>query len=164
MKSMIEGEVDRETRFASLAALPVYLAQSFSKLTPEEACAPRTDGTFSPVEHVWHLADVERDGFGERIRRLLSEDDPWLPDFDGTRIAREREYRSLTLGEGLAAFAAARAHNLSILRAASEEAWARRGVQEGVGAISLCDLPRSMATHDAAHREEIEAWLRARGS
>jgi hypothetical protein len=39
-----------------------------------------------------------------------------------------------------------------------EPTWARPGTQEGVGEMTLCDLPAMMAEHDDAHREEIEAW------
>jgi len=38
----------------------------------------------------------------------------------------------------------------------------RRGEQEDVGAIALCDLPAMMAEHDASHRQEIDEWRRAR--
>jgi hypothetical protein len=48
-------------------------------------------GGFAIVEHAWHLADLEREGYGARISRLLAETAPALPDFDGDRIARERE-------------------------------------------------------------------------
>lgn len=35
------------------------------------------------------MADLEREGFGARLQRLLGEVDPFLPDFDGDRAARE---------------------------------------------------------------------------
>jgi hypothetical protein len=114
------------------------------------------------VEQCWHLADLERDGYSVRIRRLLNEAEPALPDFDGTRVARERDYKSLSLADGLAAFRQARAENLAALRGLTALDWERRGTQEGVGRIGLCDIPVMMAEHDSAHRAEIDAWLRAR--
>ncbi|MCI0572664.1 MAG: hypothetical protein L0Y66_18070 [Myxococcaceae bacterium] len=47
---------------------------------------------FALVEHAWHLADLEREGFGTRLHRLLDEEHPSLPDFPGDRIALERHY------------------------------------------------------------------------
>ena len=47
------------------------------------------------------------EGFAERIRRLLTEENPALPDFEGARLARERDYRRRDPSEGLAAFARA---------------------------------------------------------
>ncbi len=42
--------------------------------------------------------------------------------------------------------------------------WERSGVQEGVGPVSLVDLPVLMSQHDAAHRAEIDLWLAAAGA
>ncbi len=94
-----------------------------------------------------------------RIRRLLSEEEPSLSNFDGDRIARERRYQDRNLGEGLAAFAAARARNLERLRSASRSDWKRRGAQEGVGRISLADIPRRMAEHDLSHTRDVADLL-----
>ncbi|PYM53120.1 MAG: hypothetical protein DMD77_27750 [Candidatus Rokuibacteriota bacterium] len=52
--------------------------------------------------------------------------------------------------------------NIEALRAFDAADWTRRGEQEGVGAIVLCDIPAMMGEHDASHREEIEEWKRAR--
>jgi hypothetical protein len=114
------------------------------------------------VAQCWHLADLEREGYGVRIRRLRAETAPALPDFDGARLARERNYASRSLAAGLAAFRAARRENLAALRALGGEEWTRGGTQEGVGPIMLCDVPAMMAEHDAGHRDEIRAWRSAR--
>jgi hypothetical protein len=147
----------REELWARLSEMPAFLAERFSALTPEEAARPGPGGTFSPVEHCWHLADLEREGFAERIRRLRLEEEPRLPDFDGARVARERDYRRRSLGEGMALFREARDANLAALRALDAATWSRAGFQEGVGRIMLCDLPTMMAEHDASHRAEILA-------
>jgi hypothetical protein len=131
-------------------------------LPSADAARPGSDDTFAPVEQSWHLADLEREAFAVRIERLLAEIEPALPDFDGARVARERGYRSRSLAAGIAAFREARLRNVAVLRDVPAEAWTRRGAQEGVGPVSLCDLPTMMAEHDAAHRAEIEAWKRAR--
>jgi hypothetical protein len=146
-----------------LAAMPRFLEESFAALTPAEAAERLADGEFAPVEQVWHLADLEREGYAVRIRRLLEEDTPQLADFDGRRIAADRNYRSLDLREGLAAFRAARLVNVALLREVPTAAWARAGTLEGVGRFALFDLPASMEAHDASHRAEIEEWRRARG-
>jgi hypothetical protein len=158
MQYMRLSAMERAELLASLAGMSEYLRTTFATLTSEEAHTAGADGAFSPVEQVWHLADLERDGFGERIRRLSTELEPHLPDFDGTRVAAERDYRSLSLAQGLVAFAEARRRNIATLRAVPPEAWVRNGIQEGVGQVSLCDMPSFMFQHDSAHRIEIEAW------
>jgi len=148
----------REALLETLEQMPQYLEQQLCSLTPELMRQQGADGTFSPVEQVWHLADLEREGFGLRIDRLLSETEPQLPDFDGAAIAVTRRYRSLSLTAGLAAFREARQRNLARLRTIAAEAWTRSGQQQGVGRVSLCDMPGFMSQHDAAHRGEITAW------
>ncbi len=153
-------ETERQALLAELQAMPELLARRFGGLSAEAARRGGPNGTFSPVEHCWHLADLESEGFGARIRLLLSADRPFLPDFDGARVARERDYRARSLVEGLRAFRAARESNLALLRSVANEAWSRGGVQEGVGEIRLSDVPRLMHEHDASHSAEIAAWCR----
>lgn len=148
---------------ARLVEMPDWLSAVVDRVPPGEARTPTPDGGFSVVEHAWHLADLEAEGYGVRIQRLLSEHRPVLPDFEGNRIARERRYRERSVHEGVAAFAAARAANVGRLRAVPEEAWEREGTQEGVGSVCLQDVARMMAEHDAGHRAEIEALLAALG-
>ncbi|HEY7699051.1 MAG TPA: DinB family protein [Vicinamibacteria bacterium] len=151
----------QEELFRELEAMPDFLTEAFGRLSPEEAAAPGPEGAFSPVEHCWHLADLERLGFGKRIERLRAETEPFLPDFDGARIAREREYRKLSLAEGIDAFRRARRANLEALKSLEPSEWLRKGEQEGVGPVALCDIPSMMAEHDLSHRSEIEDWLNA---
>ena len=139
--------------------MPDVLDKAFAGLSAADARLAGADG-FSPVEQCWHLADLERDGYGVRIRRLLTEDEPALPDFDGERVAQRARLQSRCRSiEGLAAFRQARAENVAAFRRVSDREWERRGTQEGVGRIGLCDVPAMMAEHDAAHRKEIEAWI-----
>jgi DinB superfamily len=158
MQYMKLNTAQREELLASLIGMPEYLREIFAGLTPEQARTPGPDETFSPVEQVWHLADLEREGFGVRIQRLLSEPEPHLPDFDGTKIAAERNYRSLSLEEGILAFMEARRQNIAVLPAIGSPMWSHSGTQDGVGNVSLCDIPNFMLQHDSAHRAEIEAW------
>jgi DinB superfamily len=164
MQYMKLNRQERQAVIGRLAWMPDFLDASFGELSAIDAVVPGTDGKPSPVEQCWHLADLEREGYGNRIRRLLEESDPVMPDFDGTRIARERNYLMRPLGEALEAFRAARAENLARLRQAEAGDWLRAGVQEGFGPVALCDIPAMMAQHDDIHRGEIESWLRDRSS
>ena len=162
MKYAMLGPPERDRLLHDLEAMPEFLAEQFSSLPPQVACGEEPDGAFSPVEHCWHLADLEIEGYQARIGRLLSETAPVLPDFDGGRVAKEREYRTKSLPHAIAAFREARRANLSAFARLGEGEWSRAGTQEGVGPVALCDLPAMMAEHDRIHRTEIEAWRRAR--
>jgi hypothetical protein len=160
------GEEDRMTipmdvavLLGVLEAMPADLQAAAGTMGEAAARTPPDGGGFCLLEQAWHLADLEREGFGPRIRRLLAEEDPQLPDFDGARVAAERNYRAKSLAEGLAAFLAARTANLAALRSVPAAAWERKGRQEGVGAITLRDVPRIMREHDDSHRQEIAALV-----
>ena len=148
-----------ETLLLTLESTPVLVARAAAKISPEQAREGPAVGGFSLIEHVWHLADLEREGYGTRIRRILSEDEPILSDFEGARVASERVYRRRDLAEGLAAFAAARACNINKLRSVSGSDWKRKAVQESAGLVTLEDIPRMMSEHDQSHTREIAELL-----
>jgi len=158
MQYLMLTKTDQDALLSELHAMPDFLEVSFTTVSPLEAVTPGPNGAFSPVEHCWHLADLEREGYAVRILRLRDELDPLLPDFDGARIARERCYKLRSLAAGIRDFRDARLKNIAAFRALSPDDWMRRGTQEGVGVISLCDVPAMMAEHDASHRQEIEVW------
>jgi len=143
--------------FEQLTVLPTTLWRVQESLSP--ALWRVRSGPFAFVEHCWHLADLERLGFGSRVERLLAEERPFLPDFDGEKVAAERQYLVLSVGAGIRAFAAARAHNLATLRAMTPGQWERSGTQEHVGRVTIADLPRRMLEHDRAHANEIADLL-----
>ena len=146
----------------ALNEMPAFLERAFARLSHSDLRRrpSRAPDDFAFVEQVWHLADLEREGYGQRIRRIIDEREPALPDFDGARIALERNYSARDAREALTLFRAAREHNVAILRRATPEDLARRAVQDEVGRITLADVPRMMSAHDASHRREIDALLR----
>ena len=153
----------RDEYLTMLSGFPAYVERVFSGLPPARLCCNSQDGGFSPVEQVWHLADLEEEGFTTRINALLAGNAPHLPDFDGDRAARERNYKSLSFSDGLEKFRAARIQNTERFRAMDMESWNNPGHLAGVGKITLCDIPSFMHQHDQSHRQEIEAWLATAG-
>jgi DinB superfamily len=162
MKFLKLDKLEREAIYRELESMPDFLADTFGGLTSAEAATTLSADALSPVEQCWHLADLEREGYAVRIRRLLEDSHPWLEDFDGARIARERQYKQKSLADGIEAFRQARLSNLALIQALKPDDWRRQGEQEGVGPVMLCDIPAMMAGHDTAHRKEIADWLRAR--
>ncbi len=160
MKYMELSPTDRDILIHSLEKMPQYLNDNFVLLSEEAAKERGGDGGFSPVEHVWHLTDLEKEGFAFRIDQLLNNNTPLLPDFKGGEVAQERQYRKLSICEGLKVFKAARLANLAKIKGITDEQWQYSGELEGVGQISLCDIPSLIAQHDAAHQEEIAHWKR----
>jgi hypothetical protein len=143
------------THFEALRSFPATLRAIVDTL-PAERLRQRADGgNFALVEHLWHLGDLEVEGYGARIERILAEDEPALADFDGAAVARERRYLELDPARGLERFENARKQNLARLAALDDASWSRAGQQEGAGRVTLRRLVEMMAAHDAEHAEEI---------
>jgi hypothetical protein len=150
---------DFETLLLTLESTPALLARARAALSPSEARRRPDEKSFSFVENLWHLADLEREGFGLRIRRILAEENPALANFDGDRLAKERGYQEKDADRALALFARSRAQNLEILRRLRQADWKRAGSQEGVGRVSLEDVARLMAEHDRSHGADVAEIL-----
>jgi hypothetical protein len=146
---------------SALQAFPSWLAAAAGDFTDGQARVRPSPGAFSLVEHVHHLLDLEVEGYWVRLRRLLASERPFLPDLDGARLARKRQYRVKPLWPGLTRFSAARAASVDLLRTIPPAALVRTGDLEGVGPITLGGLIARWVAHDAAHRAEIDA-LRAK--
>jgi len=125
-----------------------------------ERCAdPRAraaDGGFSLVEHLCHLRDLEREGYALRIRRILAEHLPELQEIDGNTLAIERGYLSQDPHAAWRDWREARWQTLALLREALPAHAQRKGIYGGFGVITLRELARGIAAHDAAHWAELQ--------
>ncbi len=123
---------------------------------PVESLVSRPQGQeFSLKEHVFHLIDLEREGHGARIRRILTEESPRLEDIDGSRLTQERNYQSLDFSAALGDFEGLRLRNIEILRECSPGQWSHSGELEGVGRLSLRQLVERILQHDRSHLSEM---------
>jgi hypothetical protein len=145
-----------------LATFPDDLRR-IAEQVPAEQWTYRIGDTFALVEQAWHLADLEVEGYGERLRRILAEDSPVLPDFRGDLAAIERDYIHQPLTPALDRFATARANNLALIASATEEQQQRTGVQEGVGTVTFARVVEMMRAHDAGHASELAELCKALG-
>jgi hypothetical protein len=145
--------------YERLKSFPTEL-RALLATAPEKRLRQRAaDGTFALVEQAWHLADLEAEGYGARIEKMLAEDDPQLPDFQGDVVAEERRYLELELEPALRKFEEARARNVAWIEALSAEQLQLGGDQEGVGRVTIARVVEMMAEHDAGHAREVRALL-----
>ena len=63
---------------ASLAQTPEAVRRLREGIVADDLRMRADDGNFSFVEHVCHLRDIEREGYGARIERILNEESPSL--------------------------------------------------------------------------------------
>jgi hypothetical protein len=143
----------------SLAATPERVRQLLAGVCEAELSRKPAHDVFSLRENALHLRDIDVEGYEKRVQRILAEKHPFLPDVDGARLARERDYNSQPLMPALDAFAASRARSMARLRNADLD---RTAELEGVGAVTLRDLLARWLDHDAGHLSDIEALLAGR--
>ncbi|MFP5265278.1 MAG: DinB family protein [Blastocatellia bacterium] len=115
--------------------------------------------TWSVVEHICHLRDIEREGYKVRIAKMLNEDHPFLTDLDGDKLAEERGYINQDFKAALKDFIDTRAINLSAIRDLSPDQLSRSGEFENVGQLTLMELLIKMREHDSGHIKELGQLL-----
>jgi hypothetical protein len=148
---------DLHSLIGVLAQTPKTVASLIERLSESDLKIKKSPEEFSVVENVCHLRDIEIEGYTSRINRILKEDNPNLPDIDGSRLAIKREYQSQNISEALEAFAEARQQNTQTLKSLASVEFDRIGNLEGVGSVTIRGLLRMMRDHDADHVRELSA-------
>ena len=148
-------DTEFQTLLNFLAQTPEIIARQIATLSSEELRRKNSAGEFSAVENVCHLRDLEVEAYALRINRILNEQEPSLPDFDGGRVAVERDYNRQDVQEALKAFALARKQNVNTLRQLARAGLTREGILEGVGRVSLKGLLLMMREHDEGHLQTL---------
>ncbi len=148
---------DLQDLIDALTQTPETVAGLVKDLSGSDLRVKNSPLEFSVVENVCHLRDIEIEGYQARIGRILRENNPHLPDIDGSRLAVEREYHSQNLSEALRAFADARKQNTQTLRGLVTEQLDREGTLEGVGSVTIRGLLLMMRDHDADHVRELSS-------
>jgi hypothetical protein len=149
---------------ASLSAFPDQLERLY-------ACVPDTHAnwrpaswegipseTFTAVEQICHIRDIEIEGYHVRLRRLLAEDNPSLVSIDSYQVAKERRYPDAATAEIFGAFRRARTDTVRLLEALDDSQWSRRGVFEGYGPVTVKGLVHFLCSHDQQHLAGLH-WL-----
>ena len=112
---------------------------------------------FGPRAQLWHVRDIELDGYQLRFRRTLQEDTPLLADIDSYALAQSRGARG-PAAQALEEFAQARAQTVAMLAALSPRDFARPAHFEGYGPTTLRGLVHFLCSHDQQHLAGLQ-WL-----
>lgn len=148
-----------EQAIAALGRMPQALQQRLVGLTDAQLRFKPAADTFSVLENVCHLRDIEVEGYTRRLELILLEWDPVLPDLDGSALARQRRYNSQPLQPALDEFLAARRACLKTLEGVTPEQLVRRGFFEHVGELNLARLLELWVEHDEGHIKELDELL-----
>jgi hypothetical protein len=141
---------------AGLARMPELVAKLVSDLPAQAVRTKPSPDEFSALENICHLRDIEIEGYSTRIKRILAEDQPKLPDINGARLAIERDYNNQEVSEAMASLTLARQQNVSVLRQLDKDQFERTGDLAGVGRVTIGKLLLMMREHDDDHVEELQ--------
>jgi DinB family protein len=145
----------------ALATMPDRIRALLYGLCEMELSRKPAPDVFSLRENVLHLRDIDIEGYEKRILRALAEENPFLPDVDGAKLAVSRDYNNQPLLPALEAFAQSRARSINRLAGADLE---RVAEMEGVGPVTIARLLQLWAAHDAGHLADMKALLAGRAS
>src|SRR5437667_12437326 len=121
------------------AAGPQALREAVRGMTREQVLARPVPGKWSTLEVVCHIADFEIVG-ADRIKRVIAEDQPTLPDGDEKLFAARLKYEQRDLEEELQLISAIRAEVARILRTLADTDFVRIGNHTAAGPLTLEQL------------------------
>lgn len=146
---------DYQNLVADIEKMPYIVQALLSGLTEGDLRESPEDETWSIVEHICHLRDIEREGYKIRISKMLTEDNPFLNDLDGDKLAEERQYINQNCKAALKDFIETRAINVHAIRELDPHQLSRTAVFENVGPLNLLELLLKMREHDQGHIDEL---------
>jgi uncharacterized damage-inducible protein DinB len=141
-----------------LDATPATLRATLLDLPEHCLDMPGGEG-WSARDVVAHLAARQRPAFVGRVRAIVEQDRPVLPDIpdDGVR----RPFERLSLPALLDDFATTRREAMQYVRSLGDANLVRTGRHETAGDVTAADIIHHIAYHDLVHLAQINAILRA---
>lgn len=118
-------------------------------------------GKWSVAEILAHLADAEV-AIGWRMRQILGSPGVAVQAYDQDAWAGTFGYAKRDPRQSLAAYAAARAANVVLLKSVPRSAWESYGMHAERGKETVAHMIKLTAGHDLNHIQQIEAILKGR--
>ncbi|WP_412070327.1 DinB family protein [Rubrivirga sp. IMCC43871] len=146
-----------------LATAPERVARAVAGLSEDAARETPSEGAWSVLQIVRHLADSEI-VYGYRIRLIVAADRPAIPGYDQDAWADSLAYHRGTVADALADYADARRVTLALLHALPDDAWDRFGIHSERGHESVRDIATLLAGHDLNHQGQIARTREAVGA
>lgn len=142
---------------AQLEAYYAEIPAGFANWAPHEWNGIPSE-RFTAIEQLWHVHDVEIDGYHQRFRRILGEEHPFLPDLGSEALAQARDYASRQAMPALEGFRAARERTVTMLSSLDAAQLGRTALFEDYGPTTTRGLVHFLCSHDQQHLAGLQ-WL-----
>ena len=141
---------------------PVQLRRAVADMSAAQLEARPVPGKWSTLEVVCHLVDSEQ-AWCHRMKRVIAEERPLLIGYDESRFTATLRYHDHDLKTELILMEGMRAQMALVLRMLPESAWARTGVHNERGLITLEEMLQAEVEHVPHHIAHINEKRRALG-
>lgn len=136
------------------------VAQAIEGLSEEAVNFKPNPNSWSVKEIIVHLADTES-VLIQRMKKVLSEDNPLLTAFDQDQWADRLEYAAADFSVSLELIRLQRESFLPTLRRLKPEEWQRAGIHTEIGKLTFSDIAHKAVSHLEGHLGQIERVLQA---
>ncbi len=137
--------------YAAGATLP---AKAIAGLSPADLNAFPVQGTWSIQQIVLHLMDSDLIA-SDRMKRVAAQDMPLIIGYDQTRFGARLGYDKLDINLACELFEKNRVMTAAVLRLLPDEAFARAGVHNESGRVTLEGLIKGYTEHLEHHLKHI---------
>ena len=152
---------DKDRIIWNLKSLPNELEDLLKDLDEETLVWRPIPNKWSIKEILCHLRDMESEAYLARYRKILSEDNPSLPNVDQDRIAYEGDYIHQDAKAALEDFRRLRRETIQTLESAPLEKWSRGGIHETDGPMTVEALVhRQLKGNDLNHLVQMKDIVR----
>jgi uncharacterized damage-inducible protein DinB len=141
---------------------PVQLRRAVADMSAAQLEARPVPGKWSTLEVVCHLVDSEQ-AWCHRMKRVIAEERPLLIGYDESRFTATLRYHDHDFKTELILMEGMRAQMALVLRTLPESAWARTGVHNERGLITLEEMLQAEVEHVPHHIAHINEKRRALG-
>jgi hypothetical protein len=143
---------DQEHILSALRTSAADLTQEVQRLPADAAAWRPAEAEWSQLECLTHLLIAERYVFLPRLRRMATEDNPFLPLVDEVALQKEHFNPGRPREELLNAFLADRQTELELLEQAD---WSRPGVHETNGPLNIGWVAQYAMGHTWEHMSQM---------
>jgi uncharacterized damage-inducible protein DinB len=138
------------------------LRKAVAGMSREQLLSRPVAGKWSTLEVVCHLVDSDQ-AWIHRMKRVIAENRPLFIGYDESRFAAALGYQERDLEEELTIFEVSRRQMARIMRKLPAEAWARDGVHNERGLLTLQEHLQVEVEHVTHHVKFIAEKRRALG-
>lgn len=152
---------ERQAELLATYRASVDILEGLTRVVSDDAGRVAGDGDdrWSAVEIVCHLRDAEERSL-DRTRRMRDEDRPALIGYNELELAERGRYHEQSLAAEVAAFRTLREQHIRELEALDENDWARVGLHNQMGQLTIESITQHMVYHDAVHLAQIARRIR----